>query len=376
MTRLAEPRDRPPLRSVTRTEGVRTDAMRAALLAFFDAHARDLPWRRTRDPYAIWVSEVMLQQTRVETVIPYFTRFMADFPTVHALADAPLDAVLERWAGLGYYRRARRLHEAARTLGERHGGVVPSDRADLEALPGVGAYTAGAIASIAFGRPEAVVDGNVERVISRAFALEGNPRTADGRRRVWQLAAGFADCARPGAVNQALMELGALVCTPTAPCCPRCPLQAACAARATVTDVERYPERPVRKAVREERWTALVARDESGLHVWLETARAGRWHGMLLPPMLLATPGDAAAQALVARARTTGLVSCGEVTHLLTHASMRVAVFFGRLRARAATRSSGEWVALERIDRRAVPAITTAVLRRAGLAVRAARPAR
>ncbi len=361
---IAEPGDR-----------ARIDTIRAGLLAFFDAHGRDLPWRRTRDPYAIWVSEVMLQQTRVDTVIPYYQRFLSRFPTVRALADAPLGDVLAHWAGLGYYRRARMLHAGARAVGERHAGVVPATRADLEALPGVGAYTAGAIASIAFSKPEAIVDGNVERVISRTFALEANPRTADGRRRVWQLAAGFADCARPGDTNQALMELGAMICTPSAPRCPACPVRDACAALARGKDVERYPALPARKAARDERWTALVARDPSGERVWLETAPAGRWHGMLLPPMVPSSPRTAPARALLVRARARDLVPCGDVTHLLTHATMRVSVFLGALRARAAQRH-GEWVALDDLAGRAVPKITTAVLTQAGLAVRARRPAR
>ncbi|MEI8255357.1 MAG: hypothetical protein WCJ30_06750, partial [Deltaproteobacteria bacterium] len=199
---------------------------------------------------------------------------------------------------------------------------------------------------------------------------------ADGKRRVWQLAAGFADCARPGDVNQALMELGAMVCTPTTPRCEACPVRDACAALASGGEVERYPALPARKAARDEQWTALVARDAKGGCVWLETAPAGRWHGMLVPPMVLAAPDEPAAQALLARARTGELVSCGDVTHALTHAAMRVSVFQGALRARVAKGSSGEWVALDGLQGRAVPKITTAVLQRAGLAVRASRPAR
>jgi A/G-specific adenine glycosylase len=345
----------------------RIEAARTALLGFFDAHKRDLPWRRTADPYAIWVSEVMLQQTRVETVIPYYQRFLERFPTVRALADAPLDEVLAQWAGLGYYRRARMLHAGACAVRDDHAGVVPNERDALELLPGVGAYTAGAIASIAFGRREPVVDGNVERVVTRLFALEGNPRTASGKRHIWQLAQAFADGPRPGDLNQSLMELGATVCGPVGPKCLVCPVRAQCMAN-TRGEPERFPELPARKAVREERWAALVVTDAKQSRVWLVPAPEGRWHGMLLPPMeMLAT--EATADQLLEQADQ--VASCGSVTHVLTHAAMKISVHRGTLRARKPPR--GEWVPIEEVATRAVPKITLAVLQAAGLAVREAR---
>ncbi|MCA9738487.1 MAG: A/G-specific adenine glycosylase, partial [Gemmatimonadetes bacterium] len=166
---------------------------------WYDRARRDLPWRRTSDPYRVWVSEVMLQQTRVETVIPYYERWLERFPTVSALATADLDDVLPLWKGLGYYSRARNLHRAAQAVLERHGGEVPAEPDALRALPGVGAYTAGAVASIAFGRPEPLVDGNVRRVLSRWYDLE-----APGDREVWALARDLVDPERPGDFNQAL----------------------------------------------------------------------------------------------------------------------------------------------------------------------------
>ena len=197
------------------------------LSAWFVREKRDLPWRRTRDPYRVWISEAMLQQTRVETAIPYYERFLARFPTVEALAGAEEDSVLAAWSGLGYYRRARALRAAAQVIVERHGGRFPDEVEQLLELPGVGPYTAGAIASIAFGRPEPLVDGNVTRVLSRVFGVEG-ARTGP---RIWSLAKELVTEEDPGSWNQALMELGALVCLPRAPLCDRCPIADRCVAR-------------------------------------------------------------------------------------------------------------------------------------------------
>src|SRR5690242_17796950 len=181
------------------------------LLTWYAACRRDLPWRRTRDPWAIWVSEIMLQQTRVDTVMPYFERFLARFPTPLALAEAPEDQVLAAWSGLGYYRRARMLHAGARVVADR--AKMPRDREGLLELPGVGRYTAGAIASIAFEEPVGLVDGNVARVLARIFVLEDDMRRA-GMRRAEELAESLVPKDAPGDWNQALMELGATVCTP------------------------------------------------------------------------------------------------------------------------------------------------------------------
>jgi A/G-specific adenine glycosylase len=216
------------------------ELLRERLLAFYDERKRDLPWRRTRDPYRIWVSEVMLQQTRVDTVIPYYRRWLERFPTVLALADADEEAVLGSWKGLGYYSRARNLHRAAQVVRDAHAGQVPSDPTALRALPGVGEYTAGALASIAFGLPEPVVDGNVRRVLARLHDLEA-PTPA----RLRALTTELLDRDRPGDFNQALMELGATVCTPRAPECGSCPWSAGCAALAAGT-VELRPVPKVR----------------------------------------------------------------------------------------------------------------------------------
>lgn len=209
----------------------------APLLDWFDATKRDMPWRRTRDPYGIWISEVMLQQTQVDTVRSYWERFMRRFPTVTALAEAPVDDLLKAWEGLGYYSRARNLQAAARQIVERHGGSLPSEPGELARLTGIGPYTAGAVASIAFGRPEPAVDGNVVRVFSRLFWLDDDAARPAGRARLEGIARSLlaappaAD--RPGDFNQALMELGATVCTPRAPDCAVCPVRERCLAHAT-----------------------------------------------------------------------------------------------------------------------------------------------
>lgn len=210
---------------------------RRALLDWYAEHGRDLPWRRTRDPYAIWISEAMLQQTRVEAVIGYWGRFLERFPDVERLAAAGEEELLAAWSGLGYYRRARALADAARVIVERHGGCFPRDREGALALPGVGPYTAGAVLSIAYDEPESVVDGNVARVFSRLFELDAPAESSALKRHLWALAdllvrgGGGAD-ARPGDWNQAVMELGATVCTPRNPTCDACPWRRRCRARA------------------------------------------------------------------------------------------------------------------------------------------------
>ncbi len=222
------------------------------LLAWFDRHRRDLPWRRSRDPYRVWLSEVMLQQTRVEVVLPYYERFLAQFPTVEDLAAAGIDEVLALWSGLGYYRRARQLHAAARQVAAA-GGFPCTPEGWLQ-LAGVGPYTAAAVASIAFGVAVPVLDGNVERVLSRRLALAEDPKSSGARRRLLEAAASLLDTGRPGDSNQALMELGATVCAPRRPKCLLCPIVSGCRAAAE-GDPESYP---VARAKRESEKRRLV----------------------------------------------------------------------------------------------------------------------
>ncbi len=244
-----------------------TSAIRANLLRWFEAEARDLPWRRTRDPYLIWVSEVVLQQTRVEQGLPYYERFVNAFPTVQVLAAAPIDQVLKLWEGLGYYTRARNMHLAAQRVVSEHHGVMP-ERADLlQLLPGVGRYTAAAVASIAYGEAVAVVDGNVKRVLSRLFNIEDCIDDTAVEHQLWERANRLVPRRSPGDFNQAMMELGARICTPRKPDCAGCPVNAQCAAYGLGV----AEARPVRKAKtppkQKELLTAVIQEDGSYLLV-------------------------------------------------------------------------------------------------------------
>ncbi len=223
------------------------DALADALLRWWDADGRYMPWRKRRDPYAVWVSEIMLQQTRAETVTRYYDRFLERFPTPADLARADEADVLKAWEGLGYYRRARNLHAAARAVTRDHAGRLPDTLDGLRELPGVGAYTAAAIASIAFGRPAAVLDGNVMRVMCRACRVRQDPRGARTRRRLLaRVEAAIAAAGDAGRINQALMDLGATLCTPRRPACGDCPLAGMCLARAA-GEQENLPRKPPRK---------------------------------------------------------------------------------------------------------------------------------
>jgi A/G-specific adenine glycosylase len=227
-----------PKRSLRRMEGSSSEVLplvpeelSSRLLAWYDREQRRLPWRGHPDAYAVWVSEIMLQQTRVETVIPYFERWMQRFPTITSLARASQQEVLSLWEGLGYYSRARNLHKAAQVVDEQYAGQLPQDRTRLEKLPGIGAYTAGAIASIAFGRDEAALDGNIRRVLARVFAVRTLARSPAGEKELWNLARRCLPPGRAGDYNQALMDLGSAICTPRSPQCLLCPLLEICAGR-------------------------------------------------------------------------------------------------------------------------------------------------
>jgi A/G-specific adenine glycosylase len=248
------------------------------LLRWFDRHRRDLPWRRDRDPYRIWVSEVMLQQTRVATVVPFFERFLTAFPTVADLAAADLQVVLRLWEGLGYYRRARNLHRAARQLVDRHGATLPDDPGVWADLPGVGRYMSGAVLSQAFERRLPIVDANVLRVLSRLYGYSEDPRRGPGLRWLWQTAEALLPRTRVGDFNQALMELGALVCTPSQPRCPVCPLAADCAARRRGLQ-ETIPVRPAAAEVVAVREAAVVVRQDERVFLARRPAE-GRWADM------------------------------------------------------------------------------------------------
>ncbi len=236
------------------------------LLAHYRTRSRDLPWRRTTDPYAIYVSEIMLQQTQVQTVIPYYERFLARFPNLDSLASADPDEVHKLWEGLGYYARVRQMQEAARQIVAHVGSQMPSDPETLQKLPGIGAYTAGAIASIAFGRPVAAVDGNVVRVMSRLYGMSLTQGSVADRGRVAAMIEPLIPPRAPGDFNQSLMELGALICTPVAPRCPSCPLQVDCVAFQSER-VHDLPLKPQKKTVVEEPYTVVIVKAGSLLRI-------------------------------------------------------------------------------------------------------------
>lgn len=323
--------------------GNRTDAaafFAKELLDWYAVNKRDLPWRRDRDPYRIWVSEVMLQQTRVDTVIPYYERFMRRFPTIRDLAEAPEEEVLKLWEGLGYYSRARNLQAGARQVVERHGGVVPDDKAALSALKGIGPYTAGAILSIAFDKPEPAVDGNVMRVLSRYFLLTDDIAKPSARTRIERLAASIIPEGRAGDFNQAVMELGALVCTPKSPGCLLCPVRDGCAGRAAGMERELPVKSKAKPPRPEARMAALV--EGRGRHAGKVLVRRRPDSGLLARmwelPHVLAPEAGAAAGAGAFDALSRGLAEeagllvrpvrlWAEEEHVFSHIRWRVKVY-------------------------------------------------
>jgi len=250
------------------------------VLQWFDAHGRkDLPWQRDATPYRVWVSEIMLQQTQVATVIPYYQRFMARFPDVVSLADAPVDDVLHLWSGLGYYARARNLHKAAQQVRDAHAGRFPQDLDAVTALPGVGRSTAGAVLSLALGRHHAILDGNVKRVLARCFAVAGWPGRAAVLTRLWALTERLTPAARVRDYNQAMMDLGATVCTRGRPACDACPLAADCRARAQ-GNPQAYPGSKPRKALPVRQVRMLLLRDPAGRVLLEQRPPSGVWGGL------------------------------------------------------------------------------------------------
>jgi A/G-specific adenine glycosylase len=301
---------------------VETLALRRSLLAYYREHARDLPWRRTSDPYAIWVSEIMLQQTQVQTVIPRFGQFLRRFPTVAVLAAADETTVCEAWAGLGYYRRARHLHKAARQIVDQHGGKLPDSEAALRTLAGIGAYTAAAIAAIAFAEPVAAVDGNLVRVLARVLTLPGRASDPALVKRVREHAQELVQGKHPGDVNQALMDIGATVCRPTSPLCDDCPIRRHCAAHAA-GNATAYPG-PKVKAARQSIEIAFAWIEREGGVVLEQRPLDGLWPGLWELP---SAAGPNAKTALAKRlGQRLGRV-IATVTHDLTHRRVQASVY-------------------------------------------------
>ena len=327
-------------------------AIRRKLLRWYDRHRRDLPWRRRPgDAYAQWVAEVMLQQTRVETVLDYFDRFLRRFPTINILANARSETVLKHWEGLGYYRRVLNLHRAARII--RNAGYgLPTTAVDFECLPGVGKYTAAAIASIALGERIAAVDGNVARVIARLFAIEEDVLTSAGRRRVEAVADQLVPVNRPGDFNQAWMDLGSLVCKPRSPDCPHCPLRTHCAAlELGLTDS--IPNRDVRRRLRPMpmNLVAAVLRCRGRMLVQ-QASPGGLWAGLWAFPSAECPADGTVTGAFRRLVRGCGVkligkpLQAGVLEHRLTHRAITFRVIVATVAESrlAATDSGVRWV--------------------------------
>jgi A/G-specific adenine glycosylase len=332
------------------------------LLDWYDRHRRRLPWRalpgERPNPYRVWLSEVMLQQTTVATVKPYFDAFMAKWPSVEALAATDLDDVLRAWAGLGYYARARNLHACARAVVARHSGQFPEEEAALEALPGVGSYTAAAIAAIAFGRKATPVDGNIERVVARLFAVE--TPLPDAKPELRRRAAAMTPDERPGDWAQAMMDLGATVCTPAKPRCVLCPWSAPCRARA-LGIAEALPARRAKKVKPLRRGVAFVAfrdgavlmrrRPEKGLLGGLLEVPSTEWREdpWVEEDVVSAAPAAASWRALP-----------GIVRHVFTHFALELEVRVART-----DEAPGLWIPIDQLGGEAIPSVMRKVLERA-----------
>ena len=316
-----------------------------ALLPWYREHHRPLPWRETRDPYRIWLSEVILQQTRVDQGLAYWHRFVERYPTVAHLAKAPEDAILKLWQGLGYYSRARNLRTAAQQVVSTHGGAFPPDYALLRGLKGVGEYTAAAVGSIAFGLVEPVVDGNVYRVLSRVFGIATPIDSTEGRKEFRALAATLIDPKHPGDHNQAVMELGATVCLPRNPRCGDCPIASRCIARATGRITE-LPVKAGKTTVRVRYFNYLHIRTAKGTYLQKRTGK-DIWQGLYELPLIETTrPASKRMLCLTLEETAPGgwVVEkrSGKVVHLLSHQRIET-IFWGVMRARS-VRLPESWV--------------------------------
>jgi A/G-specific adenine glycosylase len=314
--------------------GGNVKSLHRILQSWYTRNRRDLPWRRSRDPYLVWVSEVMLQQTTVKVATPYFEAFVRRFPTLQALAEEPEDEVLAAWSGLGYYHRARNLHRGAQHVAERHGGRFPRSLEAALAIPGVGLYSASAILSIAYEQPLPVVDGNVRRVLSRVYALSGPEYRREGP--FYNLAEEILDRDQPGSWNQALMELGATVCTPKKPACPACPLRDRCRALARGI-VEQLPEGRARRATVDV--TVAAALVQQGDRILLARRSEGRLLGKMWEiPQTPLEPREELDLSRELEERYGLRIEAGPLVvrarHAITHRRIRLEGYRARLKAR------------------------------------------
>ena len=331
-------------------------ALSFKLLAWYEAHKRDLPWRKTTDPYAIWISEAMLQQTQVATVVGYWERWLTRFPTPTALADAPLDDVLKHWQGLGYYARARNLHKAAQFIRDERRGEFPTTFDEVLALPGVGRYTAGAICSIALGLDVPLVDANVIRVLGRVFAIEGDPKAPKVQDVLWEKAEALIPPGEAGAFNQAMMELGALVCG-ARPKCDACPLSGDCRAL-SLGDPLAFPQFAPKKTFTHQTDVSVVIENSEGRILLTKRAPDGLWGGLWELPRVTLKEGESerdgairAAQEVVGLNVTTDGETLARVKHGVMQKKVTLLVLGGDApnpeRAEPAGCEAIEWVTME-----------------------------
>jgi A/G-specific adenine glycosylase len=338
----------------------------ADLLAWYDRHRRVLPWRARRgetpDPYRVWLSEIMLQQTNVTTVAPYYAKFLARWPTVDALGKASLDDVLRAWAGLGYYARARNLHACARAVVERHGGQFPASLDGLRALPGIGDYTAAAVAAIAFDAAAVPADGNVERVVTRLFAIEEELPAA--KPEIKRLAASLLPPRRTGDFAQALMDLGATICSPKRPACSLCPWNESCLAFAR-GDAETFPRKAPKREGRLRRGAAFVVLRADGYVLLRPRPEKGLLGAMTEVPGSDWSHDFDAAQALRSAPCFKGAAwrkLAGAVRHVFTHFPLELTVFLARVPRTARAPKGASWVKLADLPGEALPSVMRKVL--------------
>lgn len=311
-------------------------AIADAVLAWYAENARALPWRANPDPYRVWVSEIMLQQTRMETVLPYYQRWMEEFPSLKDLAQADLQEVLRLWEGLGYYSRARNLHKAAQVVMSDHNGRIPTERKALEKLPGIGRYTAAAISSIAFGADEAALDGNIRRVYSRLFNIEAPIRSTEAEKKLWALAEALLPSGRAGDYNQALMDLGSAVCLPKSPACLLCPVREYCAAQ-QLGVAEARPVRGKKKAIPHKLVAAAIVRRDDGLYLIAKRPEKGLFGGLWEFPGGKLDEGETLRETLYREIieELDAKIEVGEefgvYTHTLTHFHLTLHAFLCRL---------------------------------------------
>jgi A/G-specific adenine glycosylase len=330
------------------------------LLGWYRKAQRDLPWRRIRDPYAIWVSEIMLQQTQVATVLDYYQRWMRRFPTLQRLAEAAESDVLHAWQGLGYYSRARNLQRAAQQVVSEHDGKLPRDVEGLQQLPGIGRYSAGAIVSSAFEITAPIVDGNVTRLLCRFFGLYGDTRKNPLKDRLWQLAEQLIPPGRVRDFNQALMEMGATCCTPKRPLCQQCPLAAQCHARRHDA-VSALPQPPVRPKVTDERHIALLAHHRGRYLLEQRPSDAARWAGLWSFPNAALAQDETPQRGLQRLAKAAGVKIVGEelltsLTHSITRYRIELSAHRCAVKALPSKKSQSQrWVSPADLHRYALP---------------------